>query len=90
MIFAYRDNSKSCNLLYTNFNDMENLRKNVILAEEVVKFLPYNNNNCYMILWNNHFAYKTVLQYFTIIEIVSIIELSIIEVWVLFTIITQP
>ena len=27
-----------CNLLYTNLNDMENIWKSVMLAEEVVKF----------------------------------------------------
>ena len=39
MIFDYQDNSK---LLYTNQNNMENLWKGVILAEEVIKFLPDN------------------------------------------------
>ena len=40
-----------CNLLYTNHNDMQNLWKGVILAEEVLKFLPYNKY--YMILSMN-------------------------------------
>jgi len=31
---------------------MENLWKSVILAEEVIKFLPYNN--CYMIFINEY------------------------------------
>ena len=82
MVFIIKIVINLRNLVYINHSQMKNLWKGIELNEEQVKFLTSQ------VLY----AKKLCLQYYIIIEIISIIEikwLSLIEI-IGFSIIAQP